>query len=104
MERRICLPENPTCYQKILAIELAAILGFELESVKFPILDPCGDIVILPAGESCPAGAVRRSGKSFVYVADSRTSVDCVCRSILAHPEQILDRAGSRRRSEEHTV
>lgn len=97
MERRICLPENPTCYQKILAIELAAILGFELESVKFPILDPCGDIVILPAGESCPAGAVRRSGKSFVYVADSRTSVDCVCRSILAHPEQILDRAGSRR-------
>lgn len=97
MNHTISLPRHCTHYQKILAVELAAILGFESEAIDFPILGRSGDIIIAPSSTCQPEGLLRQNGKLHIYVAESRSSVDRICRAMLEHAEEYLYESGNDR-------
>lgn len=99
MNHTISLPQHFTYYQGILAVELAAILGFEQESIDFPMLRRGGDIVIAPAGAHQSEGFRRKNAKLYIYAEESRSSVDRICRTLLEHTEEYLHESPNERES-----
>lgn len=88
MSHTIRFAATPTRWQKLLAIELSAILGFEQPTLRFPLLSADGDLVITAASER--EGLVRQGDALFLHVEETRASVIRLCRELMTHTERYL--------------
>ena len=93
METDITIAIHPDggYYQRCMAVEAAAIWGLCAPRVCFPAAAPGrqGTIVVAPA-QVRPEGLVKRDGSLWIYVADSRASVDRLCRALLEGSQEYL--------------
>lgn len=88
MSHTIRFAGEPTHYQKLLAIELSALLGFEQPTLRFPLLRSDGDLVIAAADGR--EGLSRQDGTLLLRVEESRASVTRLCRALMTYTTDYL--------------
>ena len=96
---KIILKRDSSYFQKKLAIELSAILGFESVSIVFPIVeveDAASEIsgriqyIIRPAEQN--ENKIKfQNGQFIIYVSECQESVDQICRELLERSSEYIN-------------